>query len=198
MRGAVLTRPADTLRWVAPDLAWRLVPFGLTVGVVWALWRPRWLGLGAGNLRAQLLFGLVGLPVFFLLATVLQIFLTARRGSLRVPNGADAAVQAAYYVLNAPLEESFFRGLLQGGLAVVAGPVAGFVAATAVYVLYHRLGRWWWPDVAATALVGIPLGLAFWLLPGPPSLVGVTLAHIGATCGFLGPGPYLLRRLGLA
>ena len=52
-------------------------------------------------------------------------------------------------------------------------------------------------DVMATALVGVPAALAFWLLPGPPSLLGVTLVHIGATCGFLGPGPWLLRKLGL-
>ena len=41
------------------------------------------------------------------------------------------------------------------------------------------------------------LGLGFWLLPGPPSLIGVSLAHIAATCGFLGPGPYLLKKLHL-
>ena len=40
-------------------------------------------------------------------------------------------------------------------------------------------------------------GLAFWLLPGPPSLLGVSIAHVAATCGFLGPGPYLLRKLNL-
>src|SRR5713226_3960204 len=44
---------------------------------------------------------------------------------------------------------------------------------------------------------GLPLGLAFWLLPGPPSLLGVSIAHIAATCGFLGPGPYLLKKLHL-
>src|SRR5207237_1701454 len=56
---------------------------------------------------------------------------------------------------------------------------------------------WTWPDTLATALVGVPLGLAFWLLPGPPSLLGVSLAHIAATCGFLGPGPYLLQKMRL-
>jgi hypothetical protein len=68
---------------------------------------------------------------------------------------------------------------------------------TTLYVLYHRLGGWAWPDVLATALAGVPLALAFWLLPGPPSLLGVSLVHFGATCGFLGPGPWMLRRLGL-
>ncbi len=86
---------------------------------------------------------------------------------------------------------------MQGGLSAAWGAPVGFVVATAAYILYHRLGRWTWPDTFATALVGIPLGLAFWLLPGPPSLLGISIAHIAATCGFLGPGPYLLRRLRL-
>lgn len=191
------TQVRETLRWVAPDLGFRLLPFSLAVGGVWAVWRPRWIGLSGGDLRAQLAFGLVGLPAFFLAAALLQVFLTGRRGGLRVPSAADAAFQGGYYVVNGPLEEGFFRGLLQGGLSTLLGPVAGLVAATVAYVLYHRLGGWWWPDVVATALLGLPLGLAFWLLPGPPSLLGVSLAHIGATCGFLGPGPYLLRRLRL-
>jgi membrane protease YdiL (CAAX protease family) len=99
-------------------------------------------------------------------------------------------------MLNAPIEEVFFRGLIQGGLTALTVAPLGLVVGTAAYVLYHRLG-WSWPDTLATALLGIPVGLAFWLLPSPPSLLGVTLAHIGATCGFLGPGPYLLHRLRL-
>ena len=134
----------------------------------------------------------------FVLAMGAQLLLTRRRRALRVPAGAaDALLQAGYYVLNGPLEEAFFRGLLQGGLSLLVTPFGGFVLATAVYVLYHRLGSWTWLDTAATLLAGVPLGLAFWLLPGPASILGVSLAHIGATCGFLGPGPYLLRRLRL-
>jgi len=193
----VPNRPADTLAWVLPDLAVRLLPFALAVGLAEAAWRPRWLGLAAGDLGVQLLFGLVGLPVMFVAAAALQLPLTRRRGALKMPDLPDAALQGGYYVLNGPLEEGFFRGLLQGGIGVLLGAPAGFVLGTAAYVLYHRLGGWTWPDVAATALAGVPLGLAFWLLPGPPSLLGVSLAHIGATCGFLGPGPYLLRRLRL-
>src|SRR5438132_47591 len=124
--------------------------------------------------------------------------LTRRRGVLNVPDRArDAWFEASFYVVNGPVEEAFFRGLMQGGLTVFWSAPVGFLIATAVYVLYHRLGRWTWPDTAATALVGVPLGLAFWLLPGPPSLLGVSLAHIAATCGFLGPGPYLLQKMRL-
>src|SRR5260370_366629 len=112
-------------------------------------------------------------------------------------NWGDAWSQAAFYAVNGPVEEAFFRGRIQGGLGLLWGAPAGFAIATLIYVFYHRLGRWTWSDTFATALVGVPLGLAFWLLPGPPSLLGVSIAHIAATCGFLGPGPYLLKRLNL-
>lgn len=194
----VATRPADSLAWMRPDLLIRLLPFALLVAVVWTIWRPAWMGLDLGWVDVQLAFGLPGALVFFGAACLLQLAMTPRRGSLRVPAGRDdMALQAGYYLLNAPIEEAVFRGLVQGGLMVVAGPAAGIVTGTAAYVLYHRLGGWAWIDVLATALVGVPVAFAFWLLPGPPSLLGVTLVHMGATCGFLGPGPWLLRRLGL-
>lgn len=168
------------------------------VGAAQALWHPRWLGLGLGDLRAQLAFGIAGLPVMFVLAMLVQLRLTRRRGVLRIPAGpGDVVLQAGYYAVNGPLEEAVFRGLMQGGIGAALGPAAGFVVGTAAYIAYHRLGRWAWADVAATAFAGVPFGLAFWLLPGPPSILGVSLAHIGATCGFLGPGPYLLKRLRL-
>jgi membrane protease YdiL (CAAX protease family) len=193
-----LTRAAESWAWMRGDLLLRLGPLAAAAAAAWLLWRPRWLGLGLGDLRAQLLFGLVGFPALFLGAAVLQAAVSRRRGALRVPAGpADAGLQAAYYLLNGPVEEAFFRGLLQGGLGVLMGPFAAFGVATAAYVLYHRLGAWPWSDVVVTVLAGAPLGLAFWLLPGPPSLLGVAIAHVGATCGYLGPGPYLLRRLRL-
>jgi hypothetical protein len=194
----VATRAADSLAWMRTDVAIRLAPFTVLVAMVAGVWHPIWLGLGPGWLDVQLAFGVPGALVFFGAATLLQLAMTRARGSVRVPaHRADMALQGGYYLLNAPIEEAVFRGLIQGGLTVLAGPAAGMVAGTAAYVLYHRLGGWAWMDVLATALVGVPVALAFWLLPGPPSLVGVTLVHIGATCGFLGPGPWLLRQLGL-
>jgi len=187
----------DTLRWVLPDLATRLLPFGAVVVLAQLVWHPGWLGLTGGYLPVQLGFGFAAFPVMFVLAALVQLPLSRRRGALTVPDVPDALLQGGYYLLNGPLEEGFFRGLIQGGLSALLGAPAGFLVGTAVYVLYHRLGRWEWSDVAATALAGIPLGLAFWLLPGPPSLLGVSIAHVGATCGFLGPGPWLLRRLRL-
>jgi membrane protease YdiL (CAAX protease family) len=181
-----------------PDLLIRLLPFAVVCAVVYlATSRASWFGLAPGQLGVQLLFSLIAAPVMFVAAAIAQLWLARRRGSLSAPaGGADTWFQASFYVLNGPIEEAFFRGLVQGGLGVVLGGPAGFAIATAAYVLYHRLG-WPWADTLATALVGMPLGLAFWLLPGPPSILGVSIAHVAATCGFLGPGPYLLRRLRL-
>ena len=163
-----------------PDVLIRLVPFLLAYTIAYFVsGHAQWLGLGLGNVTVQL-------------------GLTRSRGALNVPADAgDAWFQGAFYVVNGPVEEAFFRGLMQGGLSLLWGAPAGFAVATTVYVVYHRLGRWPWSETLATALVGVPLGLAYWLLPGPPSLLGISLAHIAATCGFLGPGPYLLRRLRL-
>ena len=180
------------------DLLVRLLPFSVAcAGVYLIASRPAWFGLGLGSPAVQVVFGLVMAPLMFGAAVIAQLLLTRRRGALSVPDGgADAWFQAGFYGLNGPIEEAFFRGLIQGGIGVIFGAPLGFAVGTAAYVLYHRLG-WPWADTFATALVGVPLGLAFWLLPGPPSLLGVSIAHIGATCGFLGPGPYLLRRLRL-
>ncbi|HEX9476831.1 MAG TPA: CPBP family intramembrane glutamic endopeptidase [Candidatus Dormibacteraeota bacterium] len=192
----MLTRIPDSWAWMAPDLLRRLLPFALVVAVVEIGWRPSWLGVSAGRPDAQLAFAAFAAPVLFVAAMAVQLWLARRRGALSVPAGRDDAwFQAGFYALNGPIEEAFFRGLIQGGLGMALGAPVGFIAGTAAYVLYHRLG-WPWAETLATALVGIPLGLAFWLLPGPPSLLGVSIAHIAATCGFLGPGPYILKKLG--
>jgi membrane protease YdiL (CAAX protease family) len=192
-----LTRIPDSWTWMKPDLLRRLLPFAVVVAVVGIGWRPPWLGFSTGRASAQVIFAAVAAPILFVAAAVVQILLARRRGVLSVPSdGGDAGFQAAFYALNGPIEEAFFRGLMQGGLGIAFGAPVGFIAGTATYVLYHRLG-WPWAETLATALVGVPLGLAFWLLPGPPSLLGVSIAHIAATCGFLGPGPYLMKRLGL-
>jgi membrane protease YdiL (CAAX protease family) len=194
----VLTRIPDSWAWMAPDLLTRLAPFAAACAAVELIWRPPWLGFGPGRTGVQLWFGAISAALMFVAAVAVQLWLTRRRGALSVPAASDDAwFQAGFYVVNGPIEEAFFRGLVQGGLGIVLGMPVGFAIGTVAYVLYHRLGRWTWADTFATALVGVPLGLAFWLLPGPPSLLGVSIAHIGATCGFLGPGPFLLKRMRL-
>ena len=86
------------------------------------------------------MFALVGVPVMFLAAVAVQLWLTRRRGALAVPADAgDVAFQAAFYAVNGPIEEGFFRGLLQGGLGVLWGPPAGFAIYQAAPGL-DRLG----------------------------------------------------------
>ena len=192
----VLTHIPDSWAWMRTDLLIRILPFTAIAAGVEILWRPTWLGVSSGRLGVQLTFAVAATPVLFVAATLVQLWLTRRRGAISVPaDRADAWFQAGFYVVNGPVEEAFFRGVIQGGLGAAFGAPVGFLVATVVYVFYHRLG-WPWADTLATALVGIPLGLAFWLLPGPPSLLGVSIAHVAATCGFLGPGPYLLKRFG--
>jgi membrane protease YdiL (CAAX protease family) len=195
----VPTSPADSLAWMRFDLAIRLLPFGLVVLVVWVAARPTWLGLTAGDTERQLGTLVAGASVMFVVATLGQLWITRRvRGTVKVPaNAEDLVLQGGYYLVNAAAEEAFFRGMIQGGLTALGGPALGLLLATPAFVLYHRLGGWRWTDVLATAIVGVPVALGFWLLPGPPSLLGVIIVHFGATCGFLGPGPWLLRRLTL-
>ena len=92
-------------------------------------------------------FAAVAAPLMFAAAVGVQLWLTRRRGALSVPAGArDAWFQAGFYVVNGPVEEALFRGLVQGGLGLLWGAPVGFAIATTSYVLYHRLGRWTWSD----------------------------------------------------
>ena len=162
------------------DVVIRLFPLSVTVAGVWMLRRPPWLGICRGKVGTQLAFGGGGAIAFFFSAAVLQRWITGDREPFPLAaTWRDAVYQSVYFVVNATVEEAFFRGLLQGSVDA-------------------RLGGWSWPQVAATTLAAVPLSLAYRLLPGRPSLLGVSLAHIGATAGFLGPGAWVLRRLGLA
>src|SRR5712691_10117051 len=118
-----LTRIPDSWAWIQPDLLVRLGPFTLAFGIAyWVSGGAPWLGLGPGTLAVQLIFAAVATPLMFAAAVAVQLWLTRRRGVLSVPAGpADAWFQAAFYAVNGPIEEAFFRGLVQGGLAVVGG-----------------------------------------------------------------------------
>src|SRR6266571_3695726 len=87
----VATRIPDSWAWMAPDIVMR-----------------------------QLAFGAAGAPALFVAAMLVQRWLALRRGALSVPAGADDAwFQAGFYIVNGPVEEAFFRGLIQGGLSVL-------------------------------------------------------------------------------
>ncbi len=124
-----------------PDLLLRLLPFSAAFVAAYLLMsRPPWLGLAAGQLGVQLVFGLAGAPLMFVAAVIVQLWLARRRGALSVPaKGDDAWFQAGFYVLNGPIEEAFFRGLIQGGLGALPRP--GFLAAAGAAVIAGRVDR---------------------------------------------------------
>ena len=112
------TLPADSRAWMRRDLPSRLLPFGALVAGVWMrAGRPAWLGMGAGRLPVQLGFGIAGGVALFIAGAAVQLLTLRVRGAVKVPaSTADAALQAGYYALNAPVEEAVFRGLVQGGI----------------------------------------------------------------------------------
>ena len=72
------------------------------------------MGLGVGDARVQLAFGLAGGAVMFVAAALGQLLITRRvRGTVKVPSDTeDLVLQGSYYLVNATAEEAFFRGLL--------------------------------------------------------------------------------------
>jgi uncharacterized protein len=135
----------------------------------------------------------------FTIAAAFAAYLARRSGRWFVPTRPDLLLQSSYYlVLNAPVEEWFFRGFLQGGLARWwNAPVLALVIATAVFGGYHFLDRWGWRPVVGATAAGLALGVIYLWQPSPPSLLAPVLVHAAITCGFLGVGPYLIYRLRL-
>jgi membrane protease YdiL (CAAX protease family) len=195
----VRSRPVDSWRWIRWDVPARLCPL-LLVPLVY-LYRgypPGALGLNASHLTRDLALGLLlGLPAFAVGAAFNEWL--QRRGHARVvPTTADLWLQTGYYVvLNAPIEELFFRGQLQNGLALWwQAPLPAFLVATTIFTGYHLLGRWSLEATAGAGVAGVALGLLF-MAQNPPSLVLPVTVHAFITCGFLGLGPWLWWRLRL-
>ncbi len=142
---------------------------------------------------------LVAVPVGvagFAIAATFAFYLSGRSGRWFVPTKPDLLLQSAYYlVLNAPIEEWFFRGFLQGSLTRWwNAPVLALLAATAVFGAYHFLDRWGWRPVVGATAAGLTLGLVYLWQPSPPSLLAPVLVHAAVTCGFLSLGPYFVYR----
>ena len=193
---------ADSWRWMRLDLVVRLIP--LTVApLLFSAVTGTSLGTfglsfqhAARDLTVGVPLALVGLVV----AAAFAEYLARRNRRWFIPDSKDLALQSGYYLLlNAPVEEWFFRGFVQGGLnGWLKAPALAVVIATALFGGYHFLDRWGWRPVAGATVAGLALGLIYLWQPGPPSLLAPTIVHAGITCGFLGLGPYLLFRWRLA
>lgn len=198
-RPVLFTHLRDSWHWIRVDVPLRLAPL-LAIPLAFLLaGRPASaLGLVAPHLWRDLALGvLIGIPAFAIAAAFGE-WLQRGLATRVVPDGPDLWLQSLYYVaLNAPIEELFFRGLLQNGLALWwHEPVTAFAVATAVFTGYHLLGRWSRAATVGAGVAGVALGLLF-LIPQPPSLVLPVAVHAFITCGFLGPGPWLWWRLDL-
>ena len=77
----MLTRIPDSWAWVRTDVVIRLIPFTAAYALAYGVsGGAGWLGLRLGDLRVQLVFALVGVPLMFVAATAVQLWLTRRRG----------------------------------------------------------------------------------------------------------------------
>ena len=194
----VRTTVATSWSWMRLDLLLRLVPLTLIPLLFgWLTGTPlREFGLVVTHPARDLLVAVPLSLVAFAIATAFAAYLSRRSGRRFVPTKPDLWLQSAYYlVLNAPVEEWFFRGFLQGSLARWwNAPVLAVLVATAIFGGYHFLDRWGWRPVVGATAAGLTLGLIYLLQPSPPSLLAPVLVHAAITCGFLSLGPYLMYR----
>ena len=124
-----------------PDLLFRLLPLTVAPLVVsWLSGTPlRNFGLVATHPIRDLLLVVPLSLAGFAVAVGFAVYLSRRSGRWFVPTEPDLLVQSAYYLaLNAPVEEWFFRGFLQGSLVRWwNAPALGVLVATAVFGAYH-------------------------------------------------------------
>lgn len=181
------------------DLLIRLLPLTVVpLAYRWLTGTPlRDLGLVITHPGRDLVVAIPAGAAGFSIAAAFNVYLSRRSGRRLVPTEPDLLVQSTYYLLlNAPIEEWFFRGFMQGSLARWwNAPLVALLAATAVFGAYHFLDRWGWRPVAGATVAGLALGAIYLWQPSPPSLLAPVLVHAAITCGFLSLGPYLVWRL---
>jgi membrane protease YdiL (CAAX protease family) len=205
--GGTVSAPRSTAgeTWarVWPDTLRRLIPFG-AAALAYARLRTdgaRRVGLAADHPARDLALGLaVGVPM----AGVAAAFRAWAVPGYRLPTVPDQALQTLYYVgMNAPVEELFWRGMLQTEVIERAerrfGPgvranIVGWFAATAGFGVFHSLGGDWnWRAVAGATAAGGVLGLTYALQREPRSIWPSVIVHGLTTCGFFNLGDLVLH-----
>ncbi len=156
----------------------RVLPFAAAAGVYAQLSGRGLEGIGVTHegWRREALIGIaVGIP----LAGLAAVFRAWVAPGYRLPTDADQLTQTVFYfAVNAPGEELFWRGRVQDGvtrgLARVprVGKLAGllgWLATTAVFGAYHRLGKWSWRSIAGVTFAGAIFGALYqWPRGKPP------------------------------
>ncbi|HET8840686.1 MAG TPA: CPBP family intramembrane glutamic endopeptidase [Ktedonobacteraceae bacterium] len=181
---------ATTWRWLWPDVLMRILPLtAIPFIYVGLLHLPlSFLGLTLGNWQNQLLLGLligIGMAAFAITYRMLLVGPWFRR-----PTMSDHALQSFFYLfVNGPVEEFFFRGFLLAAVTQWTGWIGwGWLVSTAVYTLYHRLGKWNWRSVGGVGLAAILFSTLYAIQPEPRSLLLVVIVHGFTTWGFLSLG----------
>src|ERR1700730_12929985 len=175
------TTVASSWSWMRLDLVVRLVPLTLAPFVFsWLTGTPlRDLGLVITHPSRDLLVAIPAAAAGFAIAAAFNVYLSRRSGRWFVPTEPDLLVQSAYYlVLNAPIEEWFFRGFLQGRLAQWWGaPARAVLVTTVICGASPSLARWGWRQVRGATAAAVALGLIYLWQPSPPSLLAPVLVH---------------------
>lgn len=184
-------------RWMWPDVLIRIIPMGLVPLLYIAIFHLplSFLGLVLADVPLHIGAGLLIGIVMAAFAIVYRMFIVSR--GFRRPTVGDQSFQSFYYLcINAPIEELFFRGFLLAAVTQWTGWLGwGWLVSTVAYTLYHRLGKWNWRSVGGVGLAGIVFSLVYLLLPGPHSLLAVTIVHGFTTSGFLSWGDEALYRV---
>ncbi len=188
-----LNTPRDTWGWLWKDTLGRVAPL-LLISLAYGRftrWGKEDLGLRSDAPLKDLALGVaVGLP-FSLIAAAFRRSVAPR---FKLPTPADQVAQSTFYFLiNAPAEELFFRGVVQSlvtrglrkipGARRVAGPL-GWAVASSIYGGYHRFGNWSWRSIAGVTAAGGLFGALF-ALPKRRTIWPAVIAHGFATAGFL-------------
>lgn len=181
---------SNTWRWMWPDFLMRILPMGLAPFLYIEIFHLplSFLGLVTGNISQQIGLGIAVGVVMSIFAMLYRIYIVGP--GFRHPTRNDQLLQSFFYLcINAPVEEIFFRGLILAVVTQWTGWLGwGWLVSTAMYTLYHRLGKWSWRSVGGVGLAGIVFSLVYLLQPKPRSLLAVIIVHGLTTSGFLSWG----------
>ena len=186
----------DTWRWLWPDVLMRIIPLSIIPFLYIAIFRLplSFLGLTLHDWPFQLALGL-GLGLL-MTAFAIGYRITIVGPWFRWPTTGDHALQSFYYLfINGPVEELFFRGFLLAAVTQWTGWIGwGWLVSTAIYTLYHRLGKWNWRSVGGVGLAGLVFSFLYLLQTTPRSLLAVIIVHGFTTWGFLSLGDEVMYR----
>lgn len=180
----------DTWRWMRPDLLMRIIPMGaLPFIYIMVFHLPlSFLGLTFHNIPRQIMIGLVVGILMAVFSALYRMYIVGPW--FRRPTPGDQALQSFFYLfINAPVEELFFRGFMLEVILQWTNMLwLAWLVSTAVYTLYHRLGKWNWRSVGGVGLAGLVFSIVYLYQPEPRSLLAVIIVHGFATSGFLSWG----------